>query len=91
MIKPLTSDEVLDVISNHYQLDDIDYCMFLSRGFNDSYVIESGGERYIFRVYAEGKYYIESDDAYRFELNLLDHLNKQGVPVAAAVSTTKDE
>ena len=71
MIKPLTSDEALDVISNHYELDNIDYCMFLGRGFNDSYVIEIGSERYIFRVYAEGKYYIESDDAYRFELLLL--------------------
>lgn len=91
MIKPLTSDEVLDVISNHYKLDDIDYCMFLSRGFNDSYVVEAGSDRYIFRVYSDGKYYIESDDAYRFELNLLEHLYKHGVPVAAAISTTNGE
>lgn len=91
MIKSLTSDEVLDIISKHYHLDDIDYCMFLSRGFNDSYVLEVEGDKYIFRVYAEGKYYIESDDAYRFELNLLEHLKKQGVPVAAAVSTVKGE
>ena len=58
MIKPLTSDEVLDIISKHYHLDDIDYCMCLSRGFNDSYVLEVEGDKYIFRVYAEGKYYI---------------------------------
>jgi len=91
MIKPLTSDEVLNVIGEHYQLDDIDYCMFLTRGFNDSYVLEVEGDRYIFRVYAEGKYYIKSDDAYRFELKLLEHLKKQGVPVAAVVSTAKGE
>jgi len=91
MLPPLTSDEALDVINNHYRVGDIDYCMFLRRGFNDSYVVETGSERYIFRVYSTGKYYIESNDAYRFELNLLKHLHSKNVPVAVAVTTVEDE
>ena len=91
MTTPLTSDEALDIINNHYKLGDIDYCMFLKRGFNDSYVVETAIEKYIFRVYSEKKYYIESDDAYRFELNLVKHLHRKCVPVATAVVTKSGE
>jgi len=91
MNTPLTSDEALDVINSHYKLGDIDYCMFLDRGFNDSYILEVGREKYVFRVYSKDKYYIESDDAYRFELNLLSHLHDHDVPVAIAVSTINGE
>ena len=33
------------------------------------------------------KYYVESDDAYRFELKLIKHLHTQAVPVANAKPT----
>lgn len=91
MNTPLTSDEALNVVNNHYKLGDIDYCMFLRRGFNDSYVLEAGCEKYVFRVYSKDKYYIESEDAYRFELNLIKHLHENDVPVASAISTVKGE
>lgn len=91
MNTPLTSDEVLDIIKNHYNLGDIDYCMFLRRGFNDSYVLEVGREKYVFRVYSKDKYYIESEDDFRFELSLIKHLHENDVPVAAAIPTVKGE
>lgn len=59
-------------------------CKLLRRGFNDSYLIGIGAEWYIFRVYLNQKYYIESSDAFKFELELLDHLSSMDIPVAAA-------
>ena len=87
----LTSEEALEVISKHYELGKIDYCMFIRRGFNDTYLVDTGKQKFIFRLYLGGKYYIESDDAYRFELNLIEHLHKQGVPVANVVPTLDGE
>ena len=91
MNTPLTSDDALVIINNHYTLCDIEYCMFLRRGFNDTYVVETKTNKYIFRVYLEGKYYIDSNDAYRFELDLVKHLNAHDVPVATAISTSSGE
>lgn len=83
----LTSEEVLEVVNKHYDLADINYCMFIERGFNDTYLVDVGHEKYIFRMYLNGKYYVQSDDAYLFELNLVKHLHSQGVPVASAMET----
>jgi len=91
MSKPLTSLEALEVLNKHYSLGDVDYCMFIRRGFNDAYVVDTGQEKYIFRLYLNGKYYIESDDAYRFELNLVNHLYQAGVPVASVIPTANGE
>jgi Ser/Thr protein kinase RdoA (MazF antagonist) len=52
------------------------------RGFNDTFRIDAGGARYIFRVYFNGKYYIGGPDDFRFELELLDFVAERGVPVA---------
>ena len=87
----LTSDEALKVINEHYNLSDIAYCMFIRRGFNDTYLVESGRDKYIFRLYLNGKYYVESDDAYQFELDLVEHLHQHDVPLATVVRTADDE
>jgi len=84
---PLTSDEALSIINQHYALGDIDYCMFIERGFNDTYLVEAGQKKYIFRLYLTGKYFIESNDAYRFELDFINHLDTQKVPVATSIPT----
>ena len=83
----LTSEEALEVINQHYDLGDIDYCMLIRRGFNNSYLVETDSQKYVFRSYSIEKYYIESDDDYRFELDLIKHLHTQGVPVAAPIPT----
>ncbi len=81
----LNSDEALEVVNNHYALADIAYCMFIRRGFNDTYLIATEHKKYIFRLYLNNKYFIESGSAYEFELDLLDHLHLNGVPVANAI------
>ena len=42
-------------------------------------------------MYLNHKYYTESPDAFQFELDLLEHLHKEGVPVAHALSMTSGE
>lgn len=81
----LTSDEALTVISANYSLSDVDYCMFIRRGFNDTYLVATQHDKYIFRLYLNNKYFVESGSAYEFELDLLEHLYSNGVPVAAAL------
>lgn len=82
-----TSEEATEIIHRHYGLENIEYCMFIRRGFNDTYLVDTGSEKYIFRLYLNGKYYVESDNAYRFELNLIKHLHAQDVPVATGIPT----
>lgn len=38
--------------------------------------------QYIFRAYLNGKYYIDSPEAFEFELDLVDYLYNQDIPVA---------
>ncbi|MEP4545579.1 MAG: phosphotransferase [Saccharospirillum sp.] len=83
-----TAEEALEIIRKHYDFGDVDYCMHIKRGFNDTYLLDTGSQKFIFRMYLNGKYYVESDDAYRFELNLVKHLHMQGVPVANVVPTS---
>ncbi|HWG85613.1 MAG TPA: phosphotransferase [Deinococcales bacterium] len=57
----------------------------IRRGFNDHYRVTAGDERFILRVYQNGKYYLGGPEDYRAELAVLAHLKGVGVPVAAAV------
>jgi len=42
-------------------------------------------------VYLNQKYYIESKDSFRFELDLLNHLDSLGIPVAPAIPMNNSE
>ena len=60
-------------------------CSLIRRGCNDHYLVEGERERYVFRVYVDGKYYIGSTGDFEFELELLEFLDDRGVPVARPV------
>ncbi len=81
----LKEEEILKLLNNHFSLEKLESCSFIRRGFNDHYEIVSEHARYIFRVYLNHKYYIESSDAFQFELDLLEHLHNGGIPVANAI------
>lgn len=78
-------------IESHYALNGPIACEFLRRGFNDHYLITTVEAKYVFRVYFQGKYYITGPDDFRFELELLKHVQGQGVSVSAAVPTQTGE
>ena len=85
------AEKALEIINKHYDLGKIDYCMFIRRGANDTYLVEAEQKKYIFRIYLNGKYYIKSNDDYRFELELINHLHGHGVSVSLAIPTTQGD
>lgn len=86
----LSPNEILKLVNTRYSLGEAHYCDLIRRGFNDHYSVEFEEAKYIFRVYLN-KYYIEAPDAFQFELDLLEHLHQEGVPVAHALRKTDGE
>lgn len=73
-----------DEIAKHYDLGTPFHCELLVRGMNDVYVVRAGGARYAARCWrAKGV----TEDAVAYELGLLDHLDRAGVPVVAPLPT----
>ena len=70
-------------LAHRYGLSPSTRCSFIRRGGNDHYLVEDGDRRYVLRLYLNGKYYAGSADELRFELDLLDFLKAEGLPVAA--------
>lgn len=82
---------IRNYVASEYALAGPVTCEFLQRGFNDHYLITTPEARFVFRVYFQGKYYITSADDFRSELELLDYVQRQGVPVAAAIPMRNGE
>ncbi len=78
-------EEVLEIVRAHYSLDAPQTCRLIRRGFNDHYQVTAGNTQYIFRAYLNGKYYIDSAEAFQFEVDLVDYLHKRKMPVAYPV------
>ncbi|HLK57338.1 MAG TPA: phosphotransferase [Chthonomonadaceae bacterium] len=76
---------IRNYVQAHYPLDALIGCELIRRGFNDTYRVATATGAYIFRVYFNAKYYIEGEGDFRFELEMLDFLAGQGVPVSAPI------
>jgi len=63
----------------------------IRHGFNHTYSVESGGVSHAFRVYLRRKYYVESPNDLRFELEWLRFLRAEELPVASPVARTDGE
>ena len=87
MNKLLNAEEAQSVVQANYDIQPIVYCMLIERGFNDTYQVVTENSKYIFRVYSNNKYFVQSDSAYKFETELLEHLHANGVPVAKPIRT----
>ena len=74
------------VLGARYDLAPPIRCEFIRRGFNDHYRIWTADGRYVFRIYLNGKYYLSGEADIRFELALLDHLSREGVPVSRPIA-----
>jgi Ser/Thr protein kinase RdoA (MazF antagonist) len=76
---------VAEFVSAHYDLPDPIDCKLLYRGWNDIFSIRiKDGRRFIFRI---SKRRARGDADVASETEFLAYLDKQGVPVAAAVPT----
>lgn len=79
------ADDLAWLVQREYDLPGSVTCRLIRRGFNDNYLVEAAGVRYILRVYLHNKAWIRSEGDVRFELDLLGHLTAEGVPVSHPV------
>lgn len=83
----LSKEALFSHIKNNYEIDKpINFEYFL-RGMNDTYILASEQEKYIFRVYRADR---RNSSEIAFELDLLNYLNEQGVNVSIPIRK-KDE
>ncbi len=79
----LSTQALLDLVIDRYRLASATSILFLKRGFNDTYRIDSGKERFILRVYKHGW---RSRESIETEVSLLEHLHTNNVSVSYALS-----
>lgn len=84
----LSPSALADLALSRYPIDVPKNCQFWHRGLSDVYLLETLSESYILRVsHCHWRSKLEID----FELDFLDYLCRQGVPVAAPIPTETGE
>jgi len=78
-----------EYISRNYDIGKVMRCVFMHRGMNDSYLVETLTRKYIYRVYRSG--WRDSLCDVSFEIDLLRFLHANGVSVSIPVATTGNE
>jgi len=66
-----------------YNIGHLRSCKLLHRSLDDTYLITTADDRYVPRAYRAGR---RSLPHIRYELDLLVHLNRSGVPVSIPVA-----
>ena len=79
-----SSETVAAQVASAYPLPAGLQCQFWVQGMHDNFLIESGADRFIFRLYRPNA---RSQEDILFELELLDFLHRKGCPVAAPLIT----
>lgn len=80
-------DRIAALVATQYEVGPVTGCRPLHGGLNHTFAIESDHGRYAVRVYGRNKWWISGESDLLFELDLLDHLYKCGVPVARSIPT----
>jgi Ser/Thr protein kinase RdoA (MazF antagonist) len=76
-------EEVARVVASEYEIAAPVTAKLLRRGFNDTYLIKDATDAlWTLRLYARDKYWVSSEGDLLFELELLDYLAGQGLPVS---------
>ena len=83
----MDAEAVRLLVAEQYCLGTPTQVELLTRGHNDTYVVETTDDRYAFRVYGPSKPWIRGDDDLRFELDLLTHLHAHRAPVSYPLPT----
>ncbi|GHO57968.1 phosphotransferase enzyme family protein [Ktedonobacter robiniae] len=79
----LAPEALLAEVLPLYDLDEQVSCLFLTRGVNDTYLVQSGTTKYILRVYRAGWRSL-SDVLY--EIDVVRYLDQKGIAVSMPVS-----
>ncbi|WP_318617498.1 phosphotransferase enzyme family protein [Sporosarcina sp. YIM B06819] len=92
VIKPIIEESTLvTILSDIYCLTEPISCKFLRRSFNDHYSIKSGTKQFILRVYINNKNYIRSINDFRFELDFLEYLFINKLPVIPPIKSINNQ
>ncbi|MFT4164492.1 MAG: phosphotransferase, partial [Microlunatus sp.] len=83
----MDAEAVRSLVAERYGLGTPTRVELLTKGQNDTYVVQTTDDRYVFRVYGSGKPWIRGDDDLRFELDLLTHLHTHQAPVSHPLPT----
>ncbi|MEK3808089.1 phosphotransferase [Bacillus sp. FSL H8-0547] len=75
----LFSNNTIQKIANSYGVGKIINCSFLTRGLNDTYLVVTENNKYIFRVYRKG-WRMKSDILY--ELDAINYVSDYGISVS---------
>jgi Ser/Thr protein kinase RdoA (MazF antagonist) len=78
----LIANSSINDLMSLYDVGPIFRCDFLTRGLNDTYVVISKNNKYIYRVYRSG--WREKEDIL-FELDAINHLSEAGLQVSTPV------
>ena len=84
----LSSQSACQIVAAHYNLDAPLSCKFYVLGLHDNYLIQSGNQKYILRIYRNAW---RSREEAGFELELLAFLTHQTDLAAKLVPTKNDE
>ncbi len=84
----ISSNSLLQAISELYSIGGATECRFLSNGLNDTYLVKTALDKHILRVY---KSHWRSKEDILFELELLNHLKLKGLSVSSPVPRTNKE
>ncbi len=80
----LSPQALIEGVLTRYQLGVIDRCVFWNRGLSDIYLIETATQSYILKV---SHHHWRSKSDIQFELEFLDFLAQQNIPVANPLKT----
>ncbi|KYC36369.1 hypothetical protein WA1_42415 [Scytonema hofmannii PCC 7110] len=86
----ISAEVIKNFIAEKYEITFPFECVLIGeegeRGYNDHYLIKGENFRYVFRVYLNGKYYAPELENFQFELDLLEFVFSQGVPVSYPIT-----
>ncbi|HEY6528301.1 MAG TPA: phosphotransferase [Cellvibrionaceae bacterium] len=77
-----------ELVEKRYSLGDTVECTYLLQGLNDSYLIQSNGYKYIFRIYRYGR---RTLDAINSEIQYVSYLDSKSSLVAGLISNKHGE
>lgn len=84
----LSPQALIDGVLTRYKIDIIERCLFWNRGLSDIYLVETASKSYILKV---SHHHWRSKTDIQFELEFLDFLHQQDIPVANPLKTTDGE
>ncbi|MGL5794875.1 MAG: phosphotransferase [Waterburya sp.] len=80
----LSPQALIEGVLTRYELETINQCLFWHRGLGDIYLINTVSQSYILKV---SHHHWRSQSEIQFELEFLDFLNQQTIPVANPLKT----